>query len=93
MKTKLELADIEAVIVSEQYYVFPGTAHTVCCLKLKNGYTLLGESACVDPANFVKETGEKYAREQAVERIWMLEGYLLKESLKNTSMRVTGFGD
>lgn len=85
MKTKLTIEDILGVIVKEQYHVFPDTAHTVCCLTLKNGYTLLGESACVSLANFDRELGEKYAKESAVERIWMLEGYLLKESLINTS--------
>jgi hypothetical protein len=84
MKTKLEPADIEAAVIKEAYYVFPDTTLTICCLTLRNGYQVTGESACVNPANFVKETGEKYAREQAVEKIWMLEGYLLKESLRNT---------
>ena len=79
MKDKLTQADIESVIIKEQYYVFPDTTLTVCCLHLKNGYTVTGESACVNPANFNKEKGEKYAKEQAVNKIWMLEGYLLKE--------------
>ena len=36
---------IEACIIGEDYHVFPGTTSTVCCLKLKNGYTAIGESA------------------------------------------------
>lgn len=79
MKDKLTQVDIEAAIVKEQYHVFEGTTLTICCLTLRNGYTVTGESACVNPANFIKATGEKYAKEQAVNKIWMLEGYLLKE--------------
>lgn len=78
MKDRLTKEDIESVIVKEQYYVFPDTTLTICCLHLQNGYTVTGESACVNPANFNKELGEKYAKEQAVNKIWMLEGYLLK---------------
>ena len=40
-----------------------------------------GESACVDPANYIKTTGEFYARERceaaAKDKIWELEGYVL----------------
>ena len=80
--TKLTPEDIESVIQSEQYYVFPGTTLTICCLTIRGGYNVTGESACVDPANFNKELGEKYAREQAVEKIWPLEGYLLKQLME-----------
>jgi hypothetical protein len=81
MKTKLTIEDIKAVVVKEQYHVFPETTLTVCCLHLENGYTVTGESACVDPASFNKELGEKYAKEDAVEKIWQLEGYLLKHKM------------
>ena len=72
---------IDAVIVAEQYHVFPGTCLTVCVLTLANGFTVTGESACASPANFNKEIGQKIAREQAREKIWQLEGYLLKQRL------------
>ena len=48
---------------------------------MANGFQVVGESACADAANFVKEDGEKYAYEDAVEQLWMLEGYLLRERL------------
>ncbi|WP_308324412.1 Gp49 family protein, partial [Klebsiella pneumoniae] len=40
-----------------------------------------GESACASPENFDPEIGRKIARENAVNKIWMLEGYLLKQRL------------
>lgn len=72
---------IDATIVTEQYHVFEGSQLTVCCLTLKNGFTVTGESACVSPENFDAEIGRKVARKNAREKIWMLEGYLLKERL------------
>lgn len=54
---------------------------TFCVLVLKNGFTVTGESACASPENFDAELGRKIARENAVNKIWMLEGYLLKERL------------
>lgn len=52
---------------------------TVCILVLQNGYKVTGESACVSRENFNAELGRKIARQKAVEKIWALEGYLLKE--------------
>ncbi len=54
---------------------------TLCVLILSNGFTVIGESACVSPENYDPEVGNKIARQNAVHRIWMLEGYLLKEKL------------
>jgi hypothetical protein len=78
-KDRITLADIHATILKAEYYVFPGTTLTVCCLYLKNGYTVTGESACVNPSSFNKEIGQNYARDNAIEKIWQLEGYLLKQ--------------
>ncbi len=72
---------IDSVIVDEQYHVFKGSQLTVCCLTLKNGYTVTGESACVSPENFKIHIGKKVSRQNAREKIWNLEGYLLKQNL------------
>jgi hypothetical protein len=78
---RLTPADIDAVIAGEQYHVFDGTTITVCCLHLRNGFTVTGESAAASPENFDVEIGRKIARQNAREKIWALEGYLLKERL------------
>jgi hypothetical protein len=70
---------IDAAIVGEDYYIFPGTTVTVCCLKLRNNFTVVGESACVSPENFDAEIGRHVSREDARRKIWPLEGYLLRE--------------
>jgi len=80
---RITQANIESAIINEQYYVFEGTTFTVCLLTLKNGFNVSGESACASPENFDIEIGRKIARENAREKIWALEGYLLKERLYN----------
>lgn len=54
---------------------------TFCVLVLRNGFTVTGESACVSPDNFDAEIGRKIARGNAVQKIWPLMGYALKERL------------
>lgn len=76
---------IESVIASEQYWQPEGTTLTVCALALVNGTHVVGESACVSPANFDAEIGRKIARDNAKQKVWALEGYLLKQRLAGNS--------
>ena len=72
---------IDSKIIDEDYHVFKKTCLTVCCLTLENGFTVIGESACASPENFNAELGQKIAREKARNKIWELEGYLLRQKL------------
>lgn len=56
---------------------------TFCVLVLKNGFTVTGESACASPDNFDAEMGRKIARENAINKVWSLMGYALKDRLAN----------
>jgi len=76
---------IDKTIKSVQYYIFPGTQLTVCCMQLTNGYTVTGESACASPENFDQAIGEQIAYTNAREKIWALEGYLLRQMLYEIS--------
>lgn len=73
--------DLDNTIVSEQYHVFPGTTLTVCALTLRNGFQVVGESACASPTNFDRDIGRKIARGNARNKIWALEGYRLRSEL------------
>lgn len=57
---------------------------TFCVLVLNNGFTVTGESACASLENFDTEIGRKIARQNAVQKIWPLMGYALKEKLSIT---------
>jgi len=72
---------IESAIVQTDFHLFGDSCLTVCCLTLRNGFTVVGESACASPENFNAELGQKIARTNAKEKIWMLEGYMLKQKL------------
>lgn len=54
---------------------------TFCVLVLKNGFTVTGESACASSENFDAAKGRKWARENAINKVWPLMGYALKEKL------------
>jgi hypothetical protein len=77
----ITIEGINATIVHEYYHVIPDTTMTICALTLRNGFVVLGESAAASPGNFDAETGRKLARIKAYEKIWQLEGYLLREKL------------
>lgn len=56
---------------------------TFCVLVMKNGFTVTGESACASPENFDAEIGRKVARQNAVNKVWPLLGYALRDKLHN----------
>ena len=70
---------IDAVIVSETFTKLPSGKCMVCELTLTNGFTVRGESACVSVDNFDQEIGERISREDARNKIWGFEGYLLQQ--------------
>lgn len=84
MGPKITPSDIEANIVKVQYQVFEGRL-TICVITLKNGFLVTGESSCVDAANFNKELGEQFAKEQAIDKIWGFMGYALRDKLYGAS--------
>jgi hypothetical protein len=61
-----------------QYYRFPGTTHTVCCIKTPSGYTLIGDSACINEEDYDKEAGEKFAMAKARAQLHAVQAYWVK---------------
>lgn len=59
---------------------------TFCILTLENCFIVTGESACASPENFDADIGKKIAYQNAREKIWLLEGYLLKEKLHQAEL-------
>lgn len=54
---------------------------TICIIILENGFKVEGTSACVDPSRYNEAIGQEEAYKNAVEKIWELEGYALKQKL------------
>lgn len=77
---KLESPDVIGV-VWETGERAPLELTTLCVLVLKNGYTIIGKSACADPKLYNQAVGEKVALDDALAQIWPLEGYVLRNEL------------
>lgn len=78
---RLSPALIDKRVGNVQFHVFPGTTTTVCCVSLTNGFTVIGKSASVSVDNFNEEIGREVAFKDARDKIWELEGYLLRQTL------------
>lgn len=91
--SKVTIASIDARIDAVSYHRIPNTTITVCAIKMVNGFTVIGESACVNPADFNAELGKEYAYEKAFGQIWMLEGYLLAERNYQSTIKEEAIGD
>lgn len=77
---------IASRIATVEYHVLPNTTMTICVLTIENGFVVTGESACADPLNFNKEIGESIAYDNAFDKLWALEGYLLKERMHQSKL-------
>ena len=83
MRKNIMNVDIIKAIKQEQYYTFPNTHVVVCCITLKNGYRVIGESYCVDPDLWDERISQHIARDNALNKVWTLVEYAMKERVMN----------
>ena len=76
---KVTKDSIEAKIAKVDYMIIPDSTVTLCNITMANGYSVRGESACVDKRNFDVEIGKAISYRDAFNKLWSLEGYLLAE--------------
>lgn len=76
---KVTKEGMESRIKDIDYTILPNSTVTICNITLENGFSVRGESACVDSRNFNMEIGQEIAYRNAFNKIWELEGYLLAE--------------
>lgn len=50
-------------------------------LIMKNGFAVVGKSACASPENYDFDIGRKVARQDAVNQLWPLMGYALRDQI------------
>lgn len=77
---KLTKEFLESEIDTVEYNRF-GDTNTHCTIKTKSGFSFTGESACVDPNNFDQKIGEKFAYENAFNKMWTPYGFWLHKAL------------
>jgi hypothetical protein len=75
---RVTLADVEARVARVEFIRLNQTV-TVCHMTLDNGFSVRGESGCVDPRNYNEAIGQKLSRERALGKVWHLLGFLLAE--------------
>lgn len=75
---KLTPQDLENQIKEKTYFRISETG-ILCVLTLQNGYTVNGDSGCIDPQIFDEEIGKKIAYENAFEKLWQILGYGVKQ--------------
>ena len=85
---KITKDQVVAAIAKADYHHFDGTTQTVCCLTMTNGFTVVGSSACADPANFDAQLGRDLAYDDAVDQVWHLLGFRLRENLYQQTLAV-----
>lgn len=98
---RVSLADIEAQIATEYRFTAAEAVHglnppppivdplktmTICILVMKNGFVVIGKSAPASPANFDKDLGYKFARDDAIRQLWPLMGFALRQHLYEGSL-------
>ena len=81
MRTRVTDEYLQKRIKSIDYLRIPESTVTICHMVMLNGFSVRGESACVDADNFEEAVGRKIAYDNAFDKLWQLEGYLLAEQL------------
>lgn len=66
--------------IEEKFFDRLTATVTTCAIILDNRFTVLGESACVNPENYDQEIAKRVAYDNAFTKLWPLFGFLLAES-------------
>lgn len=87
-------ADIEANVACENYFTVGNAVEalgqpiheshrlqTLCVIVTQSGFCVIGKSACASPENFDEGIGQRIARQDAINQLWPLMGYELKQRL------------
>lgn len=82
LPTKVTIQMVGKAIVAGRYDIIPGTQITVCTLTLRNGAKVVGVNyGSIDPDKQDWEQGKNAAYEAAREKVWELEGYLVRQRM------------
>lgn len=87
MSNKVTEEEIKAAIRKKEFILLPDGRTTICMLTLDNGFTVRGESSCVDKKNYDQDLGEEYAYKDAFSKCWLLLGFRLADRLHQAKLR------
>lgn len=82
-ETKVSEKHIDEIIENSELRVFHRIFGKQCVaiILLPNGFTIVGQSACIDPDNYEEEIGLEIAMDDIKHQLWNLEGYLKQNEL------------
>lgn len=73
---KITVNDLHALISRTEYTRLEGTTKTFCHIFIgDSGFSVTGESACLNPADFDEAVERDLAFKDAFHKLWPLEGY------------------
>ena len=79
---RITLDHLKGLVATVQYFHPHVAPHvTICAMTTAQGWTVVGQSAPADPMNFDSDLGSKIAYDDALEKLWPLEGYLLHAAM------------
>ena len=93
LRTSVDMDYILSRVKDVAFTILEGTTVTICSVTLDNGFSVRGESACVDPARFNKGMGEKIAKDNAINELWQPLGFLVAEDLYRAKAVSISSGD
>lgn len=71
-----ELIESRIVMVDYQTVTIAGQKFMYCSIRMDNGFVVVGKpAACIDPANWRDEIGQKISYNNAFSELWRLEAY------------------
>ncbi len=83
MENKVTEKQVDDKIVDLEWETqsFFGRSVTVVAALLANGFIIIETSTCASEDNYDLEIGKEICMERVRQKIWELEGYLLKEKM------------
>lgn len=81
LNRKIDKKEILGLIAETTYHRVEDSTMTLCRLRLKNSTIVHGESACINPDDFDEKLGKESAFNDALDKLWELEGYHRKSLL------------
>lgn len=80
-ENKITMQLLHNEIVDVKYTNIIERKLTHCCITVKNGFAFTGESAVVDPENYIEELGQQIAHKNAIDKMFLCYGFMLQEDL------------
>ena len=77
---KVTFEDLENKNATVEYHRIGETTTVVCSLTLPSGFVVTGKAACLNPAEFDEQVGCELAYQEAMNALWELEAYRVKEN-------------